>query len=141
MNQSIFESSRPLCHPNQATFKRTLWQFYYLSLEVKLVFSISTTMSKISSIVQSCQPNLQPLQDLCKHFHRNPELSNQEKEISATVIDQLKAIPAFDIKSNIGGYGVAVICQLRLESSDHGDARPILLVLLSTTPSRCCVCL
>lgn len=68
-------------------------------------------MSKISTIIQSHRSSLDPLQQLYKHFHQNPELSNQEKETSATIVDQLDSISPFEIKSNIGGHGVAAVCR------------------------------
>jgi amidohydrolase len=68
-------------------------------------------MSKISTVIQSHRPSLDPLRQLYKHFHQNPELSNQEKETSATIVDQLESISPFEIKSNIGGHGVAAVCR------------------------------
>lgn len=66
-------------------------------------------MSKISTIVEERRPQIEPLQQLYKHLHKNPELSNQEKETAATVVDQLSKISSLEIKSNIGGHGVAAV--------------------------------
>ncbi|WP_085505411.1 M20 metallopeptidase family protein [Thalassobacillus devorans] len=41
-----------------------------------------------------------------RHLHRHPELSFQEKETSAYVLRELEAMGAFDIQTNVGGYGI-----------------------------------
>ncbi|KAK8103172.1 hypothetical protein PG984_016318 [Apiospora sp. TS-2023a] len=67
-------------------------------------------MASISSLVVQHRPDLGPLQDLYKHFHSHPELSNQEKETAATIASELRRIsPDFDIKTGIGGHGLAAI--------------------------------
>ncbi|KAK7946123.1 hippurate hydrolase [Apiospora aurea] len=67
-------------------------------------------MASISSIVAQHRPDLGPLQDLYKHFHEHPELSNQEKETAAAIAAELGNIsPDFDIKMGIGGHGLAAI--------------------------------
>jgi amidohydrolase len=45
------------------------------------------------------------LDALYKHLHQNPELSLQEKETSARVAKELKAL-GYTVTENIGGYGV-----------------------------------
>jgi hippurate hydrolase len=45
------------------------------------------------------------LDGLYKHLHQNPELSLQEKETSARIAKELKAI-GYEVTENVGGYGV-----------------------------------
>jgi metal-dependent amidase/aminoacylase/carboxypeptidase family protein len=67
-------------------------------------------MSTISSITSKHRPDLAKYEDLYKYFHANPELSNQEKETAARCVSELKSISSdFDIKTNIGGHGLAAI--------------------------------
>lgn len=67
-------------------------------------------MANISDIAQKHRPDLDPLQELYKHFHRNPELSNLEEKTTATIAEQLQNISAdLDVKTNIGGYGIAAV--------------------------------
>ena len=65
--------------------------------------------SEISNIIEEHRPALDPLKELYKDFHRNPELSNCEKETSVAIVKELEAISGFDITSNIGGYGIAAV--------------------------------
>nr|WP_208416506.1 amidohydrolase [Thalassobacillus devorans] len=41
-----------------------------------------------------------------RHLHRHPELSFQEKETSAYILHEIKAMGGFDIHPNVGGYGI-----------------------------------
>ncbi|KAK6525308.1 hypothetical protein TWF694_005453 [Orbilia ellipsospora] len=64
----------------------------------------------LSEILEAHRPDLSPYETLYKHFHSNPELSNQEKETASTIFAHLRKIsPDFDIRTNIGGYGIAAI--------------------------------
>lgn len=76
----------------------------------------------LSRLVSQRRPDLQPLQDLYKHFHQTPELSNQEVETASTIAARLKAIGPEDlvIKSQIGGHGLAAILR-------NGDGPTVLL--------------
>ncbi|TPX14787.1 uncharacterized protein E0L32_005182 [Thyridium curvatum] len=76
----------------------------------------------LSQLVDQHRPDLDPLKELYIHFHKNPELSNQEVETAATVVDRLKAIGPDDleIKTQIGGHGLAAILR-------NGDGPSILL--------------
>lgn len=70
-------------------------------------------MAAIKDIVESHRPDLDPLIDLYKHLHGNPELSNQERETSATIAARIKAISDdFEIKQNIGGFGIAAVLRI-----------------------------
>ncbi|KAI7481619.1 metal-dependent amidase/aminoacylase/carboxypeptidase [Hortaea werneckii] len=68
-------------------------------------------MSAISDLVHKHRPSLDSYQDLYKHFHANPELSNQEEETAATICKHLKETISldFDIRPNIGGHGIAAL--------------------------------
>jgi amidohydrolase len=67
-------------------------------------------MPSITSLISDSRPNLSSYEDLYKHFHANPELSNQEKETAATIVSHLKKISGdFDIRPNIGGHGIAAL--------------------------------
>ncbi|KAF5242900.1 hypothetical protein FAUST_3067 [Fusarium austroamericanum] len=78
--------------------------------------------SNLSQLVDQHRPDLQPLEELYKHLHRNPELSNQEVETAATIAERLKAIGPEDliIKLHIGGHGLAAVLR-------NGDGPTVLL--------------
>ncbi|CAK1359211.1 unnamed protein product [Cercospora beticola] len=64
----------------------------------------------ISEVTSKYRPEFAYYEDLYKYFHAHPELSNQEKETAARIIEELKKIsPDFDIRPNIGGYGIAAL--------------------------------
>jgi amidohydrolase len=63
-----------------------------------------------TKILEATRPDLSPYEELYKHFHSNPELSNQEVETASTIIKHLRKISReFEIRPNIGGHGVAAI--------------------------------
>ncbi|KAL1612528.1 hypothetical protein SLS60_000755 [Paraconiothyrium brasiliense] len=64
-------------------------------------------MGSISDILASKVLNLKPYEVLYKHYHANPELSNQEEETAATTAKQLSKLSVFEITTNIGGHGLA----------------------------------
>lgn len=67
-------------------------------------------MPNISELATKHRPELTKYEDLYKHFHANPELSNQEKETAARCVSELKSISSdFEIKTGIGGHGIAAI--------------------------------
>ena len=68
------------------------------------------------------RPKLEPYESLYKHFHANPELSNQEKETAAAIVSHLhdKISSDFDIRPNIGGHGIAALFH-------NGDGPTVLL--------------
>lgn len=79
-------------------------------------------MPNISEIATKHRPELNKYEDLYKHFHANPELSNQEKETAARCVSELRAISGdFDIKTGIGGHGIAAILR-------NGDKGPTVLL-------------
>ncbi|KAM0139307.1 hypothetical protein ACHAPC_001304 [Botrytis cinerea] len=74
----------------------------------------------LTDILNAHRPELSSYEALYKHFHSNPELSNQEIETSATIVNRLSQISSdFEIKTNIGGYGVAAVL--------HNGPGPIVL--------------
>ncbi|KAK3374830.1 hypothetical protein B0H63DRAFT_480973 [Podospora didyma] len=78
-------------------------------------------MSSISQLVANHRPSLGPLEDLYRHYHANPELSNREFQTAAHIAAQLREIsPDFRIKRHIGGHGLAAILA-------NGDGPVVLL--------------
>jgi len=64
----------------------------------------------LSKIVEAHRPELLAYELLYKRIHSNPELSNQEAETASTIVDHLRKItPDLEIRSNIGGHGVAAV--------------------------------
>ena len=68
-------------------------------------------MPSITDLISNHRPSLSSYEDLYKHFHSHPELSNQEKETAATIAEHLrsKISSDFDIRTNIGGHGIAAL--------------------------------
>ena len=67
-------------------------------------------MPSITDLITQHRPNLSTYEDLYKHFHAHPELSNQEKETARKICDYLRSISSdFDIRPNIGGHGIAAL--------------------------------
>lgn len=74
-----------------------------------------------SSILEKHRPDLQPYEELYKHFHSNPELSNQEAQTAAKIAEHLRQLsPDLEIKENIGGHGVVAILR-------NGSGKTVLL--------------
>ena len=64
----------------------------------------------LTALVEAHRPDLTSYEALYEHIHANPELSNQEVETAALVVDRLRSISAdYDIHSNVGGHGVVAI--------------------------------
>lgn len=63
--------------------------------------------SDLSGILKSASLDLTPYENLYKHLHAHPELSLQEKSTSQKVAAFLSQLEAFEIHTNIGGYGLA----------------------------------
>lgn len=71
------------------------------------------------------RPNLSSYEDLYKHFHQNPELSDQEERTAATIKDHLEQLAKasntdLEIKTGIGGHGLFAVCR-------NGEGSTILL--------------
>lgn len=61
------------------------------------------------------------------HLHRNPELSNREKETSAFIVDRLREFGFTDDEITTGVAGYGVIAVLRGDGHHQGKKRNILL--------------
>ncbi|TKA71520.1 hypothetical protein B0A55_06117 [Friedmanniomyces simplex] len=68
-------------------------------------------MAAIHELVEKHRPDLTSYQDLYKHFHANPELSNQEHKTAATIARHLtdNISSDFDVRTGIGGTGIAAL--------------------------------
>ncbi|KAF2467246.1 metal-dependent amidase/aminoacylase/carboxypeptidase [Lindgomyces ingoldianus] len=76
-------------------------------------------MPSISEVIEAHRPALGQYEDLYKHFHTSPELSFQETETAAKIVDHLKSLDVYEIFANIGG-GVAAVLK-------NGAGKTILL--------------
>jgi amidohydrolase len=61
----------------------------------------------LSDILDAIAFDLTPYENLYKHLHAHPELSQQEKVTSQTIESHLSQLGAYAIHTNIGGYGLA----------------------------------
>jgi len=66
----------------------------------------------LASLLEEHRPNFQSYEELYKHFHSHPELSNQEIQTAALIAKHLRQLsPDLDVRENIGGHGVvAILC-------------------------------
>ncbi|KAF7550230.1 hypothetical protein G7Z17_g5872 [Cylindrodendrum hubeiense] len=78
------------------------------------------TQPSFSALLSKVQLDLAPYEELYKHLHLNPELSNQEKATAETAAAYLAKLNAFEIFPNIGGYGFAAVLK-------NGPGKTILL--------------
>lgn len=77
--------------------------------------------SSFASLIDECRPSLKRYEELYKHFHSHPELSNQEAETAANIVEHLhKLSPDLEVKANIGGHGVVAILR-------NGSGKTVLL--------------
>ncbi|EXJ86977.1 hypothetical protein A1O3_03932 [Capronia epimyces CBS 606.96] len=61
-------------------------------------------------IIKTFRPDLQVYESLYKTIHLNPELSHQESQTAALIVDHLKHLSdEFEIRTNIGGHGLIAI--------------------------------
>ena len=74
----------------------------------------------MSTLLSSVPLDLAPYEELYKHLHANPELSNQEKVTAETAVAYLTKLDAFEIFTNIGGHGVAAVLR-------NGPGKTVLL--------------
>lgn len=79
-------------------------------------------MASIPSLVSKHRPDLSSYEELYKHFHANPELSDLEEQTAATIAAHLKDKISgdFDVRTGIGGHGIAALLF-------NGDGPTILL--------------
>lgn len=64
-------------------------------------------MTSLSDLLDSRSFDLTPYEELYKHYHSHPELSNQERETAATTARHLAKVPDIKVVTGIGGYGLA----------------------------------
>lgn len=92
--------------------------------------TVIETVETVSTIVRSHLPDMAYYQDLYQWFHSHPELSRSEKKTGEKIVEELKGLPGFEIRTNVGGHGVVGVLKndtgkavlLRAET----DALPIL---------------
>ncbi|KAJ5217133.1 hypothetical protein N7468_010141 [Penicillium chermesinum] len=73
-----------------------------------------------SEILRRFSIDLTSYEDLYKHFHAHPELSLQEKATSEKITAHLAQLNAYEIQTNIGGYGLVGVLR-------NGPGKTILL--------------
>lgn len=76
--------------------------------------------TSITDLLGSKSLDLKPYEELYKHYHAHPELSNQEKETAATTAKHLSKLADFKITTDIGGHGFAGVLR-------NGDGPTVLL--------------
>lgn len=74
----------------------------------------------LSALLRTVPQDLSPYEELYKHLHANPELSNQEKVTAETVAAYLAKLDAFKIFTGIGGHGLAAVLE-------NGPGKTVLL--------------
>lgn len=67
-------------------------------------------MSRINALIEEFRPDLVRYENLYKKLHANPELSHQEVETAALVVQHLTGLNVdLDIRTGIGGHGLIAI--------------------------------
>ncbi|KAK5164232.1 uncharacterized protein LTR77_009926 [Saxophila tyrrhenica] len=86
--------------------------------------------STVSSLVQKHRPDLSRYEEIYKHLHANPELSNQEHATASFIVDHLTKISKdFSITEKVGGTGVvAILHSSRNGASSDKYPKPIILL-------------
>lgn len=68
------------------------------------------TPSSFADILSSHRPSLGPYEDLYKHLHAHPELSDQESETAKLIVSRLRQLsPDLAITTDIGGHGLFAV--------------------------------
>ncbi len=76
---------------------------------VALLFSFGPTARCTAAEIDAwLEKNIEPLVALYQHFHRNPELSFQEKETGERLAAELKTL-GFEVTTKVGGHGVVAL--------------------------------
>ncbi|KAE9964302.1 hypothetical protein BLS_008469 [Venturia inaequalis] len=76
--------------------------------------------SIVQDLISSTPLDYPRYEELYKHFHANPELSNCEKETAARLAAEVSKFGVFEIHKDIGGHGLAAVFK-------NGDGNTILL--------------
>ena len=74
----------------------------------------------LADLLRTAPIDTKKYEDLYKHFHAHPELSNLEAHTAKTVAEYLSRLQVFDITTNIGGHGLAGVLR-------NGTGKTILL--------------
>ncbi|KAE9990927.1 hypothetical protein EG327_000759 [Venturia inaequalis] len=74
----------------------------------------------VQEFISSTPLDYPKYEELYKHFHANPELSNCEKETAARLAEEVSKFGVFEIHRDIGGHGLAAVFK-------NGDGNTILL--------------
>ncbi|EED20476.1 amidohydrolase, putative [Talaromyces stipitatus ATCC 10500] len=74
----------------------------------------------LSEILKNAPLDFTHYEGLYKYFHAHPELSQQEKSTSQKIASFLASLDAYEIHTNIGGYGVVGVLK-------NGTGKTILL--------------
>lgn len=75
----------------------------------------------LTALVKKTQPDLKRYEALYKTLHLNPELSHQESETAAAVVQHLQSLSQdFDIRTKIGGHGLIALLK-------NGPGKTVLL--------------
>lgn len=75
---------------------------------------------KYSELLGSTSVDLALYEDLYRYFHAHPELSLQEESTSRKIAEHLSKLKAYELHTNIGGYGLAGVLR-------NGPGKTILL--------------
>lgn len=84
---------------------RKLILLFFFNLFFIFSFSQSTALKELNPFIESIYPSLD---QLYKNLHQNPELSLQEEKTAGIMASELTTL-GFEVKENIGGFGVAGI--------------------------------
>lgn len=76
--------------------------------------------SSLKELLLTAPINMQKYEELYKHFHQHPELSNLEASTSTTIATHLSHLQSFSMKPNIGGHGIVGVLR-------NGPGKTILL--------------
>jgi len=76
--------------------------------------------SSLANLLLAAPVDIEKYETLYKHFHEHPELSNLEANTAKMIAVQLSSLQAFNITSNIGGYGVVGVLK-------NGSGKTVLL--------------
>jgi amidohydrolase len=74
----------------------------------------------VAALLQTAHIDISGYEDLYKHFHAHPELSNLEAETARTVAEHLARLQVFDITTDIGGHGLVGVLR-------NGPGKTVLL--------------
>lgn len=78
------------------------------------------TRPSLSDILKTASLDLTPYEDIYKYFHAHPELSRQEKSTSEKIAAHLTQLNVYELRTNIGGYGLAGVFR-------NGEGKTVLL--------------